>query len=801
MIELKNEQIVIDGQPRLLLCGEIHYFRLPKEDWEDRLIKLKTAGANTVATYIPWVCHEPSQGEFDFTGKLDLAAFISLCEKHELYFIARPGPFIMAEMVNEGIPYWVYEKYPEAIPVGWDNQAATTPTLDYLSENFLHAAKAWYQKIAEIIVPHLYQNKGAIIAFQLDNEIGMLSWVSNVPDLTDEMIRDFYKWLTRKYGVNLSQLYPIGNEIMQDSFLWVRAPQEEYAGQLKVDLGHYLRFRYKEYVRILKEFAIEDGISEIPFIVNIHGTGGGRGFTYPIGISQLYESYTQASDFLPGSDIYFGDFTMEMVQDLYLSNAFMKAVNRPGQPISSMEFNCGDGNFGDNYGGRYDISAADLKGRLCLAQGNRLLNYYLFSGGFNDELPMKHKNGNNRIAVTGERHGFAAPISPEGEINYTFQRMSESMKTFRGNQAHLAEMVEELDDVRFGFIPDYYMTEFCYPKSQKMKAINQNIERFRGPSAWEIVARSMLLATYRFGAIDIQNKELRPEETPVLVLPLAEYLSVSLQMKLVEYIEAGGKLFVYGNLPRFDDLGNDCSIMTDALGLRYLDHIYDEPGVALSVEGVGWAKETPEIRTSHAQLFSLTQGTIFLREKETQGTCGAQLLLGKGSVIFLTSDYRGNKEFFLSLFSQFSALPQLTHDYQNHGIILTSSIARNSRGIHLMNLDGFVKEFRIYEAGTPLFENQAITLGARRGLILPINYETLVGRIHYATGEIAEQSEDTLILRTFGKQLVIKLETDRQLIEESHMDVTAIGKSVIIQANPVDELVSLTFSPKNGSDK
>ena len=69
MIEIKNKQIIIDGKPVLITCGEIHYYRLDKSDWQDRLDKLKETGCNAVATYVPWLWHEPVEGQFDFTGK------------------------------------------------------------------------------------------------------------------------------------------------------------------------------------------------------------------------------------------------------------------------------------------------------------------------------------------------------------------------------------------------------------------------------------------------------------------------------------------------------------------------------------------------------------------------------------------------------------------------------------------------------------------------------------------------------------------------------------------------------------
>src|SRR5690625_3167501 len=279
-----------------------------------------------------------------------------------------------------------------------------------------------------IIQPRLHQNRGTIIGVQLDNEVGMLSWVSNGPDLTVYVIEDFMKWIKASYSDSiLQQRYPFidGSKAVYQQA--IRSPEESYVLRLHQDLGYYMRHRFAKYIAKLRQFAEEHGVKDIPFFVNIHGTGGGRGFTFPIGISQLYESYTQANGYVSGSDHYFGDLDMETFQDLYLINGFMDAVHNAYQPLTSLEFNCGDGNFGETYVGRYEPSAADLKTRMSIAQGNRLLNYYLFSGGTNYRLEDKLEDGNDRIATTGERHGFAAPVSPEGD-----------RKSTRLNSSHVA---------------------------------------------------------------------------------------------------------------------------------------------------------------------------------------------------------------------------------------------------------------------------------------------------------------------------------------------------------------------------
>lgn len=49
-----------------LYSGAMHYFRVPREYWRDRLRKMRAAGLNAVETYVPWNLHEPQNGTVNF---------------------------------------------------------------------------------------------------------------------------------------------------------------------------------------------------------------------------------------------------------------------------------------------------------------------------------------------------------------------------------------------------------------------------------------------------------------------------------------------------------------------------------------------------------------------------------------------------------------------------------------------------------------------------------------------------------------------------------------------------------------
>lgn len=808
MIEIKEKKIWIDGKPQIILCGEIHYFRLKPEHWQDRIDKLKDAGCNAVASYVPWLCHEPSEGQFDFDGhtrpELNLVRFIDLCKENGLYFFVRPGPFIMAEMKNEGLPYWVLQKHPEILPVGWDGKPAPTKTVDYLAPNFLAAARNWYRAVMGIIAPRLHANGGNIIAVQLDNEIGMLSWVSNTPDLTEGVLQDFAGWLKEKYGAEqLAARYPFDTENADTRRDAVRSPKEEYALELMHDLGHYMRNRFARYVAILRSYAEEFGVKDVPFVVNIHGTSGGRGFTYPIGISQLYESYTQAPGYLSGSDIYFGDLDMQTFQDLYIINGFMDAVHTPDQPLTSVEFNCGDSNFGETYGGRNDPSAADFKARMCVAQGNRLLNFYLMAGGCNYRFDTPVGDGNDRIAFTGERHGFAAPIDPEGELNYTYPRMARVNKTIMAVADKLARMEEERDEVSFAFIPDYYMTEYRYPGSEKMEAIVRNLEAHRAHGAWEIMGRAMLLAGYRFGATDIQNKPIDPAAVPVLALPSALYMHGHIQRKLADYLHAGGKLLVYGQLPVFDMEGKPCTMLADALGVKPLEVLRDTGRYYLSIVPENWAAPRPEVRAHTAQTFDCGNQLPIMRIYGTGEVCAFDAKAGEGRAIVFGNAYRCDIELFRTALEMLGAKAGLTHDCKNHGIFMTSTATdEGERFLHLLNLDGFDKEIRLFENGRALFDGRKLLLQSKDGVMLPCNMIFGDVKIVYSTAEITKVEPDAFEFRLTQPEDVIVLETERAVAAVGDCTVRKEGGRWIVESRQhakVNDRFVLQFIPVGGT--
>ncbi|MFF7656156.1 beta-galactosidase [Streptomyces sp. NPDC007983] len=149
--------VKVDGEPLYLWGAEFHYFRLPSPDaWRDVLQKIKAGGFNAVSLYFDWGYHSAKPGRYDFTGIRDVERLLDEAERAGLYVIARPGPYINAEVSGGGLPAWR------------KTQAGVNRTSE---PEYLEAAREWMSRINPIIARHqLTRGTGTVILYQVENE-------------------------------------------------------------------------------------------------------------------------------------------------------------------------------------------------------------------------------------------------------------------------------------------------------------------------------------------------------------------------------------------------------------------------------------------------------------------------------------------------------------------------------------------------------------------------------------------------------------------------------------------------------
>ena len=128
---------------------------------------------NTICLYVFWNIHEQTEGQIDFTGQNDIATFCRLAQKHGMYVIVRPGPYVCAEWEMGGLPWWLLKK-----------KDIVLRTLD---PYFMERTAIFMKEVGKQLAPLQITRGGNIIMVQVENEYGAYAvdkpYVSAIRDI------------------------------------------------------------------------------------------------------------------------------------------------------------------------------------------------------------------------------------------------------------------------------------------------------------------------------------------------------------------------------------------------------------------------------------------------------------------------------------------------------------------------------------------------------------------------------------------------------------------------------------------
>lgn len=171
--EIGDKTFLLNGSPFVVKAAEIHYTRIPAEYWEHRIKMCKALGMNTICIYAFWNIHEQKPDEFDFSGQNDVAAFCRLAQKHDMYIIVRPGPYVCAEWEMGGLPWWLLKKE--------DVKLRTNDPY------FLERTRMFINQMGKQLADLQITRGGNIIMVQVENEYGSYAtdkeYVANIRDM------------------------------------------------------------------------------------------------------------------------------------------------------------------------------------------------------------------------------------------------------------------------------------------------------------------------------------------------------------------------------------------------------------------------------------------------------------------------------------------------------------------------------------------------------------------------------------------------------------------------------------------
>ncbi len=546
----------VDGRPTYLNSGEFHYFRVPKPDWRRRMELFKKAGGNCLATYIPWLIHEPGEGTFVFDagdGITDLEAFLRVAADVGLYVTARPGPYQYSELIYGGLPEWLFKRYPEVLARTPEGDPFGLPSVSYLHPVFLEKVVAWFDAVCPILARHTLSKGGPIAFTQLDNELmGIHIWFGGLDYNHESMgigvpggryprfLKARYEGIAKlntAYGTHYAafdEVRPIPTDDVltgsRSAILWRR------------DYFDFYRDATTAYALTLRDLLRERGI-DTPFIHNSANPSMNAYFVEMAG--------ALSDNFLLGSDHYYNlsqswpqnNPTPQYARNVFLSNEELRLL---GYPPTVLELPSGSASDWP------PITAHDAKACYMtnLAYGMKGHNYYVFTGGPNPP----------GVGETTDLYDYGAPIGPSGQVRPLYTAQAEFAR-FIADHAWLTQ-AGRAHDCRIGI-------SFGYARAERYWRERGDF-LFSASDAWHFLDEGLLTTAFCAGlspnCVNLDADEwVADVETPLLVAA-SDCMARAQQERIVHFLENGGRALITPLLPRFDDDLAPCTVLADFIG-------------------------------------------------------------------------------------------------------------------------------------------------------------------------------------------------------------------------------------------
>lgn len=570
----------IGNRPRVFISADYPYYRDDANNWQERLASLKSLGMEVVSAYIPWRHHQTDpETAPDFSGisspNRNVTGFLSLCADLDLMVIAKPGPFIHAEVNYGGLPDWTCPSNNTKIeallnsddkPEYWSGARLSKDRISVeawplpapFSPEFLRLTREWLERVgAEIIRPNQAPT-GPIVAVQVGNE-GIYSNGQHAPwsyDYSPSALQKYLSFLQNEYQ-SIENYNALHGTLFQD---WGKIPAPR-------DISFPLPARQ---ARTLEDW----GIFEAHFMDDIF-----REWSTPLG-TELPVILNQN----PPLEAHFGlDAWLSRVEPERWNGVHYGFTNWVGDvsanpsafdryiltakrfPGPNMEENWG---FAELYDPAYvDASTSFYQTLSILNSGATGFNVYTGVG-------TAHADRNMEI-LQKVPYPDAAPISEDGSLTPKAEIVRWLVRFFeRYGEEFLASRPSQL--VVWGlFLPHARVAVWSPANDKSAPQHGDYLREFQ---------KQMRHLHLDYGVLNLETVDVSTlREYAFMFLASGECMAVEVQQKLKDFASNGGRLVVLGHIPRLDENGVPCEILWRA---RTSLQSMPEAGYAALLEGL-----------------------------------------------------------------------------------------------------------------------------------------------------------------------------------------------------------------------
>lgn len=757
----------IDGKDAYLLSGEVHYFRVPRKLWATHLKKLKAANCQAVCSYIPWGWHEHEEGKFDFDGKThpqrDLAGFIREAKKAGLFLIVKPGPYILAEFVQQGLPEWLTTKHPELVSRNADGGTIEDWILTYMHPTFLDYTRKWYDKVMPLIEKNLVKNGGPVGMMQVCNEVGVNQWLAGQGDYSATSIEYFHRYLRETFG-DIKAF----NKILDGkyaSFEDVKPPSgtsDSRAKFILYRLWHsFARWYYAVYIdHIIREIRSR-GI-DCPLYHNVPGWVYGRAKDFPLNITMYEQAVKQHPDLILGLDHIPENPGYRNFHDDLPCNDIARSMRKGGGPVFAAELQAGS----REYCVRVYPNELALFYKACLANGLGGMNFYMFSQGENPE----------HLGHFGPTFYWETALSSKGEELPLYKEIADFGRWTKTHGELLLGTARK-SNAAAGFYSPLYQTEFTHPLwgNKRFDAGKIGLE-YDPQAVRDSLFFDGILKAAQYLNIDMDVQDLQTQSVEGLLsykqlwVVCTDWMDTKTQEKLKAYAERGGHLFLSPNVPWLDENLSPCTILQDAIGVER-DGIrnYSCPKITLLGQEDLYA-------FARIQAFRPSGGKVIAKTPDGK-CCGLEKRVGKGKATVLgtglTNVIKEHFPAYAKLFAQDGITPNAWFDHEDVRVV-----ERFGKGYAYLFLLNYHKtDFRGAVHYTDPSDGSiqkwpkkgAITIPACSSLVLPLGIPLRKpeGKIIRSTGTVGHIRYDAKgfefeVSGGSGKDQVVELDLSRK---------------------------------------
>jgi len=184
-----GRSFMLDGRRLWLVGASLHYQRIARDEWADRIHAAKVAGFNTIETPIFWAPVELRPAQFDFTGQNDIKKFVEAVGQAGMHCVLRPGPFVGSGFDLGGLPAWLLQ-IPEM-------------KLRTANQPYLEACGRYLSALADQIRPRQVTSTGrggSLLLIQNESQ-----WTCGVDELATKYLGELARY-QRESGLNVPKI-------------------------------------------------------------------------------------------------------------------------------------------------------------------------------------------------------------------------------------------------------------------------------------------------------------------------------------------------------------------------------------------------------------------------------------------------------------------------------------------------------------------------------------------------------------------------------------------------------------------